>query len=236
MQDSIDLTPSILLRAYANGLFPMGHENGDVHWYSPDPRAVLPLDAFHIPDNLDRRVRRREFCVTSDVAFDRVIRACADRDRTWITPRIIDAYTDLHRRGYAHSVEAWVVPEDAETAESPPHDAELAGGLYGVMLGGGFFGESMFFTVSNASKVTLVHLVRQLRAGGAALLDTQYSNPHLEQFGVVEISRDAYLEQLADALTVHPDWWPLTDAEAADLNAPVDAFENAAPRDRPPAS
>jgi leucyl/phenylalanyl-tRNA--protein transferase len=94
----------------------------------------------------------------------------------------------------------------------------------------------MFFTVSNASKVTLVHLVRQLRAGGATLLDTQYSNPHLEQFGVVEISRDAYLEQLADALTVHPTWWPLADAEAADLNTPVDAFENAAPRDRPPAS
>jgi len=229
MLESIELTPSVLLRAYANGLFPMGHEGGDVHWYSPDPRGLLPLDAFHIPDNLDRRVRRREFRVTSNVAFEQVIRACADRQRTWITPRILDAYIELHQHGYAHSVEAWVGPGAAEEDESPPEDADLAGGLYGVMLGGGFFGESMFFNVSNASKVALVHLVRQLRAGCAVLLDTQYANPHLEQFGVIEIPRAEYLERLADALTVDPTWWPLTDAQAADLTTPVHALDGSAP-------
>jgi len=240
MSDELSLTPTLLLRAYANGIFPMGDETGAVHWYAPDPRAVLPLDAFHIPDNLERRVRRREFRVTSNVAFDRVIEHCADRDRTWITPRIIDAYTDLHERGFAHSVEAWTRPgteaEERVGAKSggdtgPSGDAEpvLAGGLYGVQLGGGFFGESMFYTVSNASKVALVHLVRQLRAGGAALLDVQYSNPHLEQFGIAEISREAYLERLADALTMETPWWPLTDPQAADLNTPVSAFDAAAP-------
>ena len=229
MTDDLRLTPTLLLRAYANGIFPMGDETGAVHWYAPDPRAVLPLDAFHIPDTLDRRVRRREFRVTSNEAFDRVIQHCADRDRTWITPRIIDAYTALHERGFAHSVEAWTRPEANAEAEA---DAEpvLAGGLYGVQLAGGFFGESMFYTVSNASKVALVHLVRQLRAGGAVLLDVQYSNAHLEQFGVVEIPREAYLEHLADALTVETTWWPLTDAQAADLTTPVSAVAAASPR------
>lgn len=235
MQSRIELTPSILLRAYANGLFPMGHDGGAVHWYSPDPRALLPLPDVHVPSNLDRRVRRREFQVTSNRAFGRVLHACADRDRTWITDRIIDAYTDLHERGYAHSVEAWTRPEEASppagraagrsdggaNGGAPAQEAELAGGLYGVMIGGGFFGESMFFNVSNASKVTLIHLVRQLRAGGAVLLDTQYSNPHLEQFGVIEIPREQYLAHLADALTVDATWWPLADADAADLQTPV---------------
>ena len=204
-----NLTPDLLVRAYASGIFPMGDdETGEVHWFRPDPRALLPLDDFHVPGTLDRRVRRREFSVTSDAAFERVIRECADRTRTWITPPIIEAYTTLHDRGAAHSVECW-------------QDDTLAGGLYGVALGGAFFGESMFFTVSNASKVALVHLVRQLRAGGYTLLDVQYSNPHLEQFGVVDIPRTDYENRLDAALARSTTWWPLTDAAAADLTTPV---------------
>lgn len=184
---------------------------GEVRWYAPDPRGHLPLEEFHIPHNLRRRVRRREFTVTSDRDFEAVIRSCADRTRTWITPRIIRAYTSLHERGAAHSVECW-------------KDGDLAGGLYGVALGGAFFGESMFYRVSNASKVALVHLVRQLRAGGFTLLDTQYVTEHLKQFGVVEISRTEYQRRLAQALSVDTEWWPLTDPQAADLDTSVSTF------------
>ena len=215
MSTDIRLTPTVLVRAYANGIFPMGDDRtGTVQWYSPDPRAHLPLDDVHVPHNLRRRIRKREFTVTSDQAFDRVIRACADRDRTWITPRIIRAYTQLHEQGAAHSVECW-------------QDDTLAGGLYGVALGGAFFGESMFFEISNASKVALIHLARQLRAGGFLLLDTQYSTEHLERFGVVEIPRDDYLDTLDDALDQNATWWPLTDAEAAALDRSALSFEAA---------
>jgi len=210
--DAVPLTPDLLVRAYARGVFPMGDDRtGTVRWYAPDPRAHLPLDDVHVPHNLRRRTRRRDFSVTTDTAFRAVIRACADRERTWITPRIIEAYTALHERGAAHSVECW-------------QDGELAGGLYGVALGGAFFGESMFFRVSNASKVALVHLVRQLRAGGFTLLDTQYATDHLRRFGVVEIPRAEYEDRLADALSVDATWWPLSDAQAADLDTPVDAL------------
>ncbi len=210
--DDVRLTPDLLVRAYANGLFPMGDDRtGTVRWYAPDPRAYLPLDEFHVPHNLRRRVRTREFEVTSDRAFDRVIRACADRDRTWITPRLIRVYNQLHEQGQAHSVECW-------------QDDTLAGGLYGVALGGAFFGESMFFRISNASKVALVHLVRQLRAGGFALLDTQYSTSHLEQFGVTEIPRAEYMDRLARTLTIDTAWWLLSDANAAALDQPVSEF------------
>lgn len=215
MSTDIRLTPTVLVRAYANGIFPMGDDRtGTVQWYSPDPRAHLPLDDVHVPHNLRRRIRKREFTVTSDQAFDRVIRACADRDRTWITPRIIRAYTQLHEQGVAHSVECW-------------QDDTLAGGLYGVGLGGAFFGESMFFEISNASKVALIHLARQLRAGGFLLLDTQYSTEHLERFGVVEIPRDDYLDTLNDALDQNATWWPLTDSQAAALDRPALSFEAA---------
>jgi leucyl/phenylalanyl-tRNA--protein transferase len=215
--DDVRLTPELLTRAYAQGIFPMGDDRtGTVRWYAPDPRAHLPLDAFHVPHNLRRRVRRREFSVTSDEAFEAVIRACADRERTWITPRLIRAYTRLHERGRAHSVECW-------------QDGSLAGGLYGVALGGAFFGESMFFRVSNASKVALVHLVRQLRAGGFTLLDTQYSTAHLERFGVVEIPRADYMERLDAALSVDAPWWPLSDRAAADLDRPVSSLAAASP-------
>lgn len=209
MSNQVRLTPDLLVRAYANGIFPMGDDRTDtIRWYAPDPRAHLPLEEFHIPHNLRRRVRRREFSVTSDRAFERVIRACADRERTWITERVIRAYTRLHIRGPAHSVECWV-------------DNELAGGLYGVALGGAFFGESMFYKVSNASKVALVHLVRQLRAGGFVLLDTQYATDHLRRFGVVEIPRSDYMEQLDEALTVNTEWWPLEETVVADLDQSI---------------
>lgn len=210
MPNDLPLTPDLLLRAYANGVFPMGDETGAVRWYAPDPRAHLPLDEFHVPHNLRRRVRRHEFEVTADRAFGAVIHHCADRPRTWITPRIIRVYTALYERGCAHSVECW-------------QDDELGGGLYGVALKGAFFGESMFYRVSNASKVALVHLVRQLRAGGFVLLDTQYSTEHLERFGVVEIPRAAFERRLGRALEREPTWWPLSDAEAADLDTPVSA-------------
>jgi len=209
------LTPDLLIRAYANGIFPMGDDDtGAVRWHAPDPRAHLPLGDLHIPHNLRRRVRRREFEVTADEAFPSVIEACADRPRTWITPRIIRVYSDLHDRGYAHSVECW-------------QNDQLAGGLYGVALKGAFFGESMFYRVSNASKVALVHLVRQLRAGGFVLLDTQYSTEHLERFGVTTIPRSAFEQKLIRALEVDLEWWPLSDAEAADLDSPVTALSTA---------
>jgi len=217
MPNDLTLTPALLIRAYSNGVFPMGDDaTGAVRWHAPDPRAHLPLDDFHVPHNLRRRVRRREFEITADREFEAVIQHCADRARTWITPRIVRVYTDLYDRGYAHSVECW-------------QEGELAGGLYGVALRGTFYGESMFYRVSNASKVALVHLVRQLRAGGFTLLDTQYSTEHLERFGVTEIPRAVFEQKLARALEIHPTWWPLSDAEAADLDTPVSAFSDASP-------
>ena len=175
---------------------------GAIGWFAPDPRGILPLDDFHVPDNLGKLVRQDPFEVVSDRDFSATIRACADRDRTWITPPVIEAYTKLHGMGYAHSVECW-------------QDGDLVGGLYGVAIRGAFFGESMFYRVSNASKVALVHLVRQLRAGGYTLLDVQYANPHLEQFGVVEIDRAVYQRRLDDALQVDATWWPRDVASAS---------------------
>ena len=192
-----ELTPELLLRAYGAGIFPMGNpEDGEVYWYAPDPRAVLPLEAFHVPGSLKKRVRQERFAVTSNRDFEGVIRGCADRETTWITAEVAAAYTALHRRGHAHSVECW-------------QEGRLMGGLYGVALGGAFFGESMFHRATDASKVALVHLVRQMRRGGFALLDVQYSTPHLERFGVVEIPRFEYERRLAEALAVRAAWWPV---------------------------
>ncbi len=188
------LTPDLLLQAYEMGVFPMAEpENGAIYWYRPERRGVLPLDAFHVPKNLRKTVRRGRFEVTADQAFEAVMRACANRDSTWISEEIIAAYTDLHEWGFAHSVECW-------------QGEELVGGLYGVALKGAFFGESMFHRVTDASKVALVHLVERLRAGGFVLLDTQYTTPHLEQFGVVEIPRTAYERRLEQALRVEARW------------------------------
>jgi leucyl/phenylalanyl-tRNA---protein transferase len=184
------LSPSLLVAAYEAGYFPMGMDDGEIRWYSPDPRGVLPLDRFHAPRRLLRLVRSRRFEISFDRAFRDVMEACAaDRDDgTWINGEILDSYGALHAHGLAHSVEVW-------------DSGRLAGGLYGVSLNGAFFGESMFHRVSDASKVALWALVERLREQRFLLLDIQWLTPFLEQCGAVEIPRDQYLESLAEALT-----------------------------------
>jgi leucyl/phenylalanyl-tRNA--protein transferase len=181
-----------LLIAYASGWFPMADDSdptGQIRWYSPDPRGIIPLDRFHVPKRLARTVRQGDFQVAVDTDFPAVIASCAaDREEgTWINDEIVETYTALHDRGIAHSVEV-------------RQGAELVGGLYGVNLRGAFFGESMFHTATDASKVALVALVERLRAGGFLLLDVQWTTPHLAQFGAIEISRAQYLRRLKKAL------------------------------------
>ena len=183
------LSPALLVAAYADGYFPMGTDEGTIEWFSPDPRGILPLEAFHASRRLQRVVRARRFAVTVDRAFRPVMDACAEhRDEgTWITGEILESYTALHGAGLAHSVEVW----DGEA---------LAGGLYGVSLGGAFFGESMFHRVTDASKVAMAALVDRLRARGYVLLDTQWLTPFLASLGGIEIPREAYLARLQSAL------------------------------------
>ena len=200
------ITPEMLVLAYSQGVFPMAHcRSGAVDWYTADPRAILPLESFHVPSSLRRRVNQRRFSITFDQAFEQVIRACAqprpNASDTWINDEIIDAYTQLHQRGKAHSVEAWL-----STSERDEQSRHLVGGLYGVALGGAFFGESMFHRATDASKVCLVHLVEHLCDRGYTLLDTQFSNPHLVQFGLKEISREEYLKMLASAIELSVSW------------------------------
>jgi len=191
---SNQLTPDLLIRAYSVGLFPMAesHDDPTLYWIDPEWRGVLPLDGFHVPRSLRKAVRKGTYKIHVDRAFPDVIRACAEptdtRDDTWINSNILDAYCALHKMGCAHSIEAW-------------KDGELVGGLYGVSLGKAFFGESMFSRATNASKVALVHLVALMRQGGYSLLDTQFVNDHLKQFGVEEIPRERYRNELAKALT-----------------------------------
>ena len=182
---------ALLLNAYASGWFPMAVDH-EIHWFSPDPRGVVPLEAVHVPRRLARVVRSRRFRIEIDRAFVDVMRACAaDRDSddpgTWISDEIVASYTALHARGFAHSVEAW-------------NGDRLAGGLYGVAMGGAFFGESMFHHETDASKVAFVALVERLRTRGFTLLDTQWVTPHLEQFGAIEIPRAEYLKRLHASL------------------------------------
>jgi leucyl/phenylalanyl-tRNA--protein transferase len=186
------LPPDLLLRAYANGLFPMAEtaESEELFWFDPDKRGLLPLVGFHVPHKLRRTVRRGLFEVRADSDFRGVITACAAaRPTTWINREIVRSYCRLHALGYAHSVETWQY-------------GRLVGGLYGVALGGAFFGESMFSTTSDASKVALVHLVARLRRGGFVLLDTQFITEHLSQFGAFEVPRDEY-RALLHAATHH---------------------------------
>jgi leucyl/phenylalanyl-tRNA--protein transferase len=190
------LTPEILLRAYSVGLFPMAERRDDptLYWIDPEKRGILPLDKFHVPARLRRTVRAGRFEARCDTAFRQVIEACAQpgpgRSETWINQEILRLYGELHKMGRAHSVECW-------------RDEKLAGGLYGVALGGAFFGESMFSRESDASKVALVHLVARLKKGGFRLLDTQFVTEHLSQFGAREIHRDGYRELLSSALDVN---------------------------------
>jgi len=181
------IDPELLLQGYRLGVFPMAMEDDSIAWFSPDPRAIIPLENFHVPHALRRLVVKKPFEVTIDKAFLEVIHACAERKNTWINREIIDSYARLHELGHAHSVEAW-------------KEKSLAGGLYGVAVGGAFFGESMFHRVTDASKITLVALVERLRARKFVLLDIQWLTPHLQQFGGIQISRSHYLRLLRQAV------------------------------------
>lgn len=188
----------LLIRAYAQGAFPMAEpETGDIYWYHPDPRAILPLNDFHVSRSLAKRVRSGVFEIRKDTQFSTVMNQCAkprsDEDQTWIDERIIDAYTELHQMGFAHSVEAW-------------QDGELVGGLYGVSINGLFAGESMFSRKTDASKVCLFHLVEHLKQRDYRLLDVQFQNHHIAQFGVIEIPRDQYMLKLEDAMQIPTCW------------------------------
>jgi leucyl/phenylalanyl-tRNA--protein transferase len=181
-----------LLTAYASGWFPMSIAPGDIRWYSPDPRGIVPLDGFHASRRLVRTARQQRFELRVNTDFRAVITACADRrdaDGNWIDAEIIESYCALHELGHAHSVETW-------------QDGALVGGLYGVALKGAFFGESMFHRARDASKVALVALVDRLRAQGFVLLDTQWVTDHLVQFGAIDIPRRRYLRMLEEALTI----------------------------------
>jgi leucyl/phenylalanyl-tRNA---protein transferase len=186
------IAPDLLVSAYATGWFPMSVD-GEIRWFSPDPRGILPLDGVHIPRRLARVTRQGRFRIEIDRAFGQVIRACAADDRdpadpgSWIDDEIIESYEALFDRGLAHSVEAWL-------------GDRLVGGLYGVALRGAFFGESMFHRETDASKVALIALVERLRARGYLLLDTQWVTPHLEQFGAIEIPKSEYLARLDASL------------------------------------
>ena len=192
------LTPNILLRAYAEGIFPMAHseEGGRIYWYDPDPRTIIPLEGFHVSRSLKRTLKRRLFEVRYSSNFRRVMEGCAapapGRETTWISDDLIGLYTQLHRHGYAQSCEAYL-------------DGELVGGVYGVSLRGLFAGESMFSRVTDASKVALVSLLGRLRDLGYTLFDTQFMTPHLKTFGAVEIPRSEYQRRLAQALEVQPE-------------------------------
>jgi len=175
------------LQGYRLGVFPMAMEDDSIAWFSPDPRAIMPLEDFHVPHALRRLAHKNVFEIKIDSSFAEVIRGCAKREDTWINREIIESYEHLYDLGYAHSVEAW-------------SKTKLAGGLYGVAVGGAFFGESMFHRVRDASKIALVGLVDHLRAHKFALLDTQWLTPHLEQFGAIEIPRSQYLKMLRRAV------------------------------------
>ena len=195
--DPDDLNPDMLLNAYAQGIFPMAHddEDGRVYWYDPDPRTIIPLDTFHVSRSLRRTLKKGVFEVRYSHDFRAVMEGCAEsapgRETTWISDELITLYTLLHRHGYAQSCETYL-------------DGELVGGVYGVSLRGLFAGESMFSRVTDASKVALVSLLSHLRDSGYTLFDTQFTTSHLLTFGAVEISRAEYKRRLAKALTVEP--------------------------------
>jgi leucyl/phenylalanyl-tRNA--protein transferase len=206
---SVAITPELVLRAYRAGLFPMAESRGSgrLYWLDPALRGVLPLDGFHLPRRLMRTVLSGPYRATADADFAGVIAGCAapapGRLDTWINPEIETLFTALHAQGHAHSVETW-------------EGATLVGGLYGVALGGAFFGESMFSRARDASKVALVHLVARLKLGGSTLLDTQFLTAHLSQFGAMEVPKEEYRRQLSAALDVPAQWVAAPDPEALD--------------------
>ncbi|WP_455378004.1 leucyl/phenylalanyl-tRNA--protein transferase [Petrachloros mirabilis] len=190
-----DLRPERLLEAYRHGIFPWYNEDQPILWWSPDPRAILFPEKLHVPRSLDRTIRRGRFTMTLDTVFREVMTCCAEPrpqypgDGTWITPAMIAAYSGLHDLGHAHSIETWL-------------DGKLVGGLYGVAVGGAFFGESMFSRIDDASKVAVVTLVRQLHAWGFTLFDCQQSSPHMMRLGAEEIPRTDFLKRLASAVAL----------------------------------
>lgn len=191
------ITPELLLQAYAAGVFPMARsrDDPDIHWIEPQRRGVFPLDAFHISRSLRRHILRSGASVTVDRDFAGVVSACGDRDETWINAPITTLYQALHRQGFAHSLEVW-------------RDSALIGGVYGVVLGAAFFGESMFSREVDASKLALAYLIHRLRSGGFQLFDTQFLTPHLASLGAVEIPKSDYQRQLRAALTARADFNP----------------------------
>jgi leucyl/phenylalanyl-tRNA--protein transferase len=201
------VTPELVLRAYAAGVFPMADsaEADEVFWVDPRKRGILPLDEFHLSRSLRKRILRGGYQIRVDEAFGAVIDGCADRPETWINDTIRRLYSGLNRLGHAHSVEVWI-------------DGQLAGGLYGVRLAGAFFGESMFSRVRDASKIALAHLVARLRAGGFLLLDTQFTTPHLESLGARNVRKGQYHDLLDRALAVDADFYCFSaDASPAEV-------------------
>ena len=194
MGDAMTVTPDLLLRAYRGGLFPMAErrDDPDIFWVDPRRRGILPLDGFHVSRSLARRLRKPDYDITLNGDFAGVLAACADRPETWINDEIMALYSDLHWQGHAHSIEVWM-------------DDALAGGVYGVALGGAFAGESMFSYRPNGSKIALAWLVDLLRRAGFVLFDTQFTTPHLERLGAIEISRSDYRRRLAEALLIEAD-------------------------------
>ena len=198
------LTPQLLLQAYSIGYFPMSEDRyaREVFWVRPDVRGVLPIRGLHVPRSLKKRVRQAPFEIRTDTDFGAVMEGCAapqtHREQTWINPAILNAYGELHAMGFAHSVEAW-------------QDGEMVGGLYGVAIGGAFFGESMFSRVTDASKVCLVHLAARLVAGGYVLHDTQFTTDHLKRFGAEDVPARDYAARLQAALAVRGDFAAMPD-------------------------
>lgn len=187
-----ELTPELILHAYRAGIYPMGREDGTVAWYEADPRCIFEVEQFHVPKRLSRTYRQGIFEMRVDSNWHQVLHKCADRESTWLTPELFVVYTQLHELGFAHSVEAY-------------RSGKLAGGLYGVSIGGAFMAESMYHDVTDASKVCLVYLAEHLKTKGYRLIDTQhqYRNCHLNQFGAKHVSREEYLVRLKSAITLN---------------------------------
>lgn len=192
------LSPELMIRAYAAGIFPMsdGADQPGIFWVDPQRRGVLPLEAFHISRTLRRRLAQGGFEITVNRDFPGIIAACADRPETWINSEIFGTYLSLHAQGHAHSVEVWM-------------DGELAGGVFGVVLGAAYFGESMFSRLTDGSKIALTHLIARLRAGGFQLFDTQFTTEHLQSLGAIEIPRAEYRRQLQLAVTSPADFFAI---------------------------
>lgn len=196
--ENFSITPEVILKAYINGIFPMGdsdtpNSQNEINWYSPEWRGIIPLDKFKIPKNLAKLYRRNKFRILVNKNFEAVMKECANSDNRrhagtgWITSKIIDLYIELHKMGFAHSVETYF-------------EGKLVGGLYGIAINGAYFGESMFTKVTDASKVALVYTVERLNERGFKLLDTQFINQHLVQFGAIEITKEEYMKKLEEAL------------------------------------